>query len=143
MRFAPKINATNAGISLAVKLLTESPEKKLTAGDMSQAMRVSTARVAVLLQKMESRGLISKESDKTDGRVTIVRLTGDGEKFAETMRRTAIERISMVIDKLGEEKFLQFASLNAEFNEAVGEVFAFYSDKNDNFDKADTSDKKE
>lgn len=141
MRFAPKINATNAGISLAVKLLTESPERKLTAGDMSQAMRVSTARVAVLLQKMESRGLISKESDKTDGRVTIVRLTDDGEKFAEIMRRTAIERISMVIDKLGEEKFLQFARLNAEFNEAVGEVFACYSDKKD--DKADASDKKE
>lgn len=123
MRFLKDVNATNAGIGLVLKLLHISTEGKLTAGDISESMGVSTARVAVLLKKMEKKGLIVKESDKTDARVTVVCLSEEGRKKASEMQRNMLERISTVIDKLGEDKFRQFIALSVEFKEAMGDGF--------------------
>lgn len=120
--FLREINDTNAGIGLVLKLLHTSPSGRLTAGDISEAMDVSTARVAVLLKKMEKKGLIVKETDKSDARVTIVCLSEQGENKVSEMKRDAIERISIVIDKLGEEKFKQFVALSAEVHKAMHDV---------------------
>ena len=41
---------------------------------------LSSARVAVLLKKMEARDLIKKSDSADDGRFTIIRLTSNGRK---------------------------------------------------------------
>ena len=117
-------NDANTGIGFAVKLLYSAEENRLSAGAISEAMGVSTARVAVLLKKMESKGLISRESDRADARVTVVCLSEAGKNLAEQMQENMLKHISYVIDRVGMEKLKQFMDLSVEVKAAMAEGFS-------------------
>lgn len=117
-------NDANTGIGFAVKLLYSAEENRLSAGAISEAMGVSTARVAVLLKKMESKGLISRESDRADARVTVVCLSETGRNLAEQMQENMLRHISYVIDRVGMEKLKQFMDLSVEVKAAMAEGFS-------------------
>lgn len=121
--FFKVFNDSNAGIGFALKLLYSAEGNCLSAGAISDAMGVSTARVAVLLKKMESKGLITKESDRTDARVTIVRLSEEGKRAAEETRERMLAHISNVIDRLGMEKLKLFIELSVEVKTAMEKDF--------------------
>lgn len=121
--FLKIVNDSNAGIGYVLKLLLSEENHQLSAGQLSEAMGVSTARVAVLLKKMESRGLISKKIDKSDARITLVALSENGKSLAIEMKENMLRHITNVIDKVGEEKFLQFIALSHEIKDAMGEEF--------------------
>ncbi|MGN1450749.1 MAG: MarR family winged helix-turn-helix transcriptional regulator [Eubacteriales bacterium] len=109
-----EIYKRNAGCGALIKFLDES-KKPVTAGDISRFMNVSTARVAVLLKKLEAKGLIVKETDLSDARVTAVRLSEEGRATAKAMRDALYSRIGLMIDRIGMER------LNA-FVETIGEI---------------------
>ncbi len=120
-----EIDHTNAGIGLVLKLLDESIGGRLTAGEISEAMEVSTARVAVILKKMVAKGFINKESDKNDARVTIVCLSDEGRQKINEIKEKNINRMTMLIEEYGEEKFRQFVALSYELKEKMEKVFSF------------------
>lgn len=120
-----EIDHTNAGVGLVLKLLDESIDGRLTAGEISDAMKVSTARVAVILKKMMAKGFISKESDKNDARVTIVCLSEEGRKKANEIKESNINQMKTLIEEFGEEKFKQFIVLSYELKEKIENVFSF------------------
>lgn len=126
--FFKVFNDANAGIGFAMKLLYSADGNRLSAGAISEAMGVSTARVAVLLKKMESKGLITKESDKTDARVTVVCLSDEGRAEAKRMKENMLRHISDVIDKVGMEKIMQFIELSVEMKNAMREDLSQVSD---------------
>ena len=109
-----------AGIGAVLKILYERNEP-VTAGMLSEQLEVSTARVAVLIKKMTAKGLIEKEHPESDARVTIVRLTDLGRKTIEKMRDKYRERISKLIDTLGEEKISEYIELSNEIREIMEE----------------------
>ena len=111
---AKSYNSHKEGLKAVIKLLT-SENGKMTAGAISQKLCISTARVAVLLKKMESRNLITKQKSKTDARVTIVELTKEGTEYANELRNTFMEDMGAVIDRVGMEKMESFI-------EVVGEI---------------------
>lgn len=117
------INDFNAGSGFALKLLYSAKENRLSAGEISEAMCVSTARVAVLLKKMESKGLVVRESNRADARVTIVRLTEEGRIAAQEMREQILKHISCMIDQLGMEKLEQYIALSVEVKTAMEKNF--------------------
>lgn len=121
--FLKIVNDSNAGIGYALKLLLSQEDHQLSAGQLSEAMGVSTARVAVLLKKMENKGLIEKKEAEADARVTLVKLSEDGKRTAALMKENMLRHIANVIDKVGEEKFLQFIALSHEIKDAMGEEF--------------------
>lgn len=120
-----EIDHTNAGVGLVLKLLDESIDGRLTAGEISDAMKVSTARVAVILKKMMAKGFINKESDKNDARVTIVCLSEEGRKKANEIKESNINQMKTLIEEFGEEKFKQFIVLSYELKEKIENVFSF------------------
>ena len=122
--FFKVLTDSNAGIGFALKLLYSADGQHLSAGDVSEAMGVSTARVAVLLKKMEGKGLITRESDRTDARVTVVCLSEAGKTVAEQMQENMLGHISYVIDKVGMEKLKQFIALSVEVKVAMAEGFS-------------------
>ncbi len=124
-------NDSNTGIGFAIKLLYSAEDNRLSAGAISEAMGVSTARVAVLLKKMEGKGLITRESDMTDARVTIVCLSEEGKAVAEQMQENMLKHISDVIDKVGMEKLKQFIELSVEVKAAVTQEFSPHTDPMD------------
>lgn len=121
--FLKIVNDSNAGIGYVLKLLLSEEDHQLSAGQLSEAMGVSTARVAVLLKKMENKGLIEKKEDEADARVTLVKLSEEGKRIAALMKENMLRHIASVINKVGEEKFLQFVALLHEIKDAMSEEF--------------------
>lgn len=112
------IDKNVAGIRAILKYLNETDEK-VTAGKISEYMDVSTARVAVLLKKMVSKGLIEKENDPSDGRIVIVKLSEHGVRTAEKVRESIYTQIGTMIDKVGMERMLEFAAISNEIHSVM------------------------
>ena len=115
------IDKNTAGIRAILKYLSETDEK-VTAGKISEKIKVSTARVAVLLKKMETKGLIEKEKDPEDGRIVVVKLSGHGRQTAETLRENMYSHIGEMIDKVGMERLLEFAAISYEIHSVMAKT---------------------
>ena len=109
------IDKNTVGIRAILKYLSETNEK-ITAGKISEHLKVSTARVAVLLKKMETKKLIEKEQDPDDGRIVIVKLSDYGKQTAIAARKEVYRSIGEMIDKVGMDKMLEFAAISNEIH---------------------------
>ncbi len=118
MEFCKQIDQKQVGMEAILQLLLEA-DQTVTAGMLSEAMNVSTARMAVLLRKMSEKGLIVKETHALDGRVTVVRLTEHGEAIAGKKREEALRQIGAVIDKVGMERMQEFIRISKEIKEVI------------------------
>lgn len=107
------ITGTQSGMMAILRLLSIS-DGEVSAGEISQALKISTARVAALLKKMTAKGLITREKDLQDSRVTLVRLTDLGETTVSKLKERLYERIGAVIDAVGEETLLEFIAISTE-----------------------------
>ena len=101
------VRHTRAGIGAVLCLLYEA-DGALTAGKISDLLQISTARVAVLIKKMDAKGLVTKERGIVDARRTIVRLTACGEQLVQEMQDVLYRQIGLAIDAVGEERLLDF-----------------------------------
>ena len=117
-RFFRCLDEVQAGIGAVLRLLYESDEP-VTAGRISDVLDVSTARVAALIKKMVSKGLITKEQGVKDARVTIVKLTECGSSAFEEIRDEIYQKIGTVIDTVGEERLLEFISVAEEIKNTI------------------------
>ena len=120
--FFKRVNETQAGIGAVLRVLYKSTDGTVTAGKISDMLNVSTARVAVLLKKMAANGLITKEQDLMDGRVTVVKLTELGEKTVAQMRNEMFVQMGHVIDVVGMERILDFIAISNEIKAAVKDI---------------------
>lgn len=109
-----------AGIRAILKILNKTDDK-ITAGKISEYMQVSTARVAVLLRKMVAKGYIEKEADSVDGRVVVVRLSEYGRQTAEKLKENLYHNMGEMIDKIGMERMLEFATISKEIHSLMKE----------------------
>lgn len=107
-----------AGIRAILKFLNET-NGKVTAGMISEYMKVSTARVAVLLKKMVSRNLIERENDAEDGRVVIVKLSEHGKQVAEQLKLELNAHIGEMIDRIGMDRMLEFVTISNEIHSVI------------------------
>jgi len=118
VEFYKHMDDTRAGIGAVLRLLymTDAP---ITAGTISDRLDISTARVAVLLKKMDVKGFITKEKDPIDARVTIVNLTDFGRKTIESMWEEVKSQMGKVIDEIGEERLLEYIEISKEIRRIV------------------------
>ena len=114
------IDRNAAGIYAILKYLSEVGEA-VAAGKISEHMNVSTARVAVLLKKMEVKGLIEREKDPEDGRSVLVKLSEQGKESASAAREEMYKSIGEMIDKVGMERMLEFAAISNEIHSIMQE----------------------
>ena len=110
-----KIDTSSVGIRAILKYLSESSDHA-TAGEISKALGVSTARVAVLLKKMVGKGLLEKQSDPSDGRLVVVRLSRLGKDTADRLRHELYAQLGTLIDEIGMERMLEFAAISNEIH---------------------------
>ncbi|HCS14435.1 MAG TPA: hypothetical protein DIV56_01765 [Lachnospiraceae bacterium] len=116
--FYKHMGDTRAGIGAVLKLLYTA-DTSITAGMISERLDISTARVAVLLKKMVAKGLITKEKDPIDARVTIVKLTEYGRETIEHMWADVKAQMGKVIDEIGEDRLLEYIEINKEIRRIV------------------------
>jgi DNA-binding MarR family transcriptional regulator len=69
-------------------LFVIAPGQAATIGDIAETLKMAQSAASTLAQRMEKAGLVSREADVADARVTLLRLTPDGAKMrAEAARR--------------------------------------------------------
>lgn len=113
-----RVDETQAGIGAVLRLLEKSSEI-VTAGKISEELNISTARVAVLLKKMEAKGLIKKERSADDARITVVKLTSLGTRTVTKMRDDIYQQMGRVIDEVGKERLLEFIEIAGEIKNVM------------------------
>ncbi|MDE7326318.1 MAG: winged helix DNA-binding protein [Lachnospiraceae bacterium] len=113
-----RIDERQEGVGAVLHLLHESDEM-VTAGRISEVLGISTARVAVLLKKMVLKGLIIKEHVQSDARITVVSLTEQGRETIQAIEDEIFYQMGIVIDKVGEERVLEFIAIAKEIQNAV------------------------
>lgn len=79
----------------------EQSSGEVIAGDLAKELRVSTARIAALLKKMEKNGLITRHSSPSDARKTIVTITPKGAAYANQEREQLLSKAELLIEKVG------------------------------------------
>lgn len=112
-----RFDDTNAGIGCVVRYLSDAG-RPVSAGEISQFMNVSTARVAVLLRKMDEKGLIVRNADPDDARKTMISLSEKCMKNVEEHKGYFLDFFSSVIERMGRERFEQFIELSEELRDA-------------------------
>ncbi len=109
------IDSSTAGMRAILLYLCDT-DRIVTAGMVSDYMHVSTARVAVLLKKMEAKGLLERGRDPKDARKVMVRLSAQGRELAARIHGHINERIEAMIDQIGMERMLEFAAIANEIH---------------------------
>jgi DNA-binding MarR family transcriptional regulator len=90
--------------------------------EISDAIGVSTARVATVLNGLEEKGLITREIDSGDRRRIIVKLTQKGAERAEEQHREHIENIKSILSSLGEEDAKELVRIFGKLAEVLSKV---------------------
>lgn len=83
----------------------------VTSGELSEALRVSTGRVASALKVLEKKQLIVRSTDDTDKRRVYVHITDIGRQSIMEKHYEAIEKMEKSLRKLSEEDAKKFVEL--------------------------------
>ncbi len=70
-----------------------------------------------ILQKLDEKGLISRERDKVDRRRQIIRITAAGEKIIEANIAASIAIVDRTREKMGEERYEALLDLLNDLDE--------------------------
>ena len=81
---------------------------------VAKALHGSTARMAVLLKKLEAKGLIIREPGVNDARTTVVRLSDQGWQKVDAVQHEVYHVLGTLIDEIGLERMLAFAETAKE-----------------------------
>lgn len=123
MKVAPPVYALSSlsdntfGFRAVLQYLLDE-EKSVSAKMIAEKMNISCARVAVLLTKMENKGLVEKKTDDSDSRKLSVSLTEKGKESATKNRKLIYERIEMLIDYVGYERMNEFSNILEDIKKA-------------------------
>ena len=96
------------GLGFVVAYLSFNKDTEITAKLLSEKMDVSMSRMTTLIQKLEERDLVYRESSKEDGRVSLLHLTKKGEEEGTKIIETSIYYAEQIIEELGLEKIDEF-----------------------------------
>lgn len=112
------MDQNNSGM-LYLLFQLEKSNKSLSAGELARKLKVSTARIAVLLKKLEKYKWIKKFTSPKDARITLVDLTEKGKKYYHEQKHKLSSKLAQVIEKVGLKKFEKFMKLSNEINKVI------------------------
>ncbi|MBP5186733.1 MAG: winged helix-turn-helix transcriptional regulator [Clostridiales bacterium] len=121
LEFLQKLDVQSMGISNVLCFLM-CADHEVTAGEISDYMNVSTARVAVLLKKMSDKGLIEKHADPSDARRVMVAITDSGKELFEKQQREILLYSGAVVDHFGVDKIKEFIESCRQIRQIIDKV---------------------
>lgn len=95
-----KITDLENGESYVLNYLSKS-EECLNPKEISKAMGVSSARMAVILNHLEEKGFAKREVDPNNGRQTVIRLLPKGAEQKEENKQKFLEGAVKFLEALG------------------------------------------
>lgn len=91
----------------------------ITVSELASILEVTPPAVSRSLRSLESRGLITRETNLLNRRNTMVRLTAEGQVFLERSRRQMDKVMDYVNEKMGEDRKKQLYELLAEMTNII------------------------
>jgi len=86
-------------------------KRSATSGELSEALYLTTPRVASALNSLSKKGFIQRSRDANDKRIVIVTITEEGTHFMEEERKEALMMIEQTLEKLGEHDAKEFVRI--------------------------------
>ncbi len=83
----------------------------VSAGELSEYLKVSTGRVAAVLNTLEKKNMIRRLRDSSDKRRVIVHITDEGRKTVQKKYAEGIACAENILQKLGEHDAEEFARI--------------------------------
>lgn len=90
--------------------------------EISTAMGVTTARVAMALKSMESKGLIERRADSTDRRKVRVSITEYGKILIKERHESMARKMEQILMELGEadaKEYIRIITRMTEISEKI------------------------
>jgi DNA-binding MarR family transcriptional regulator len=124
-KYAPEkryreFNRTTMGAG-AVLLCLSNADAPVSAGQIGRFLNVSSARVAVLLKKMEGKGMITTGHPLSDARITMVQITECGRSAFCRVEQELRGKVAHVIDCVGMNRLMEYAAIADEIQKAMDE----------------------
>lgn len=91
----------------------------ITVSEIAAELDVTPPAVSRSLRSLESRGLVSRETNLLNRRNTMVKLTENGRIFLEKSRKQMDAVMEYVDEKMGEERKKQLYELLAEMTDII------------------------
>jgi DNA-binding MarR family transcriptional regulator len=94
----------------------------MTAGELSQKMNLTTARVAQILNALEKKGSLFRKTESEDKRIVSAYLTEQGRKYAQERYDTFIAFVSRLFESLGEDDTKEYLRLTYRVKQISKEI---------------------
>jgi DNA-binding MarR family transcriptional regulator len=94
-------------------------------GDLAGLLHCDRSNVSRLVERAEERGLVARKGTDTDGRVTVVALSQDGQQVVDRFTETLGCRLMALVDDWPEEDRLAAAALLGRLTESLNAVPEF------------------
>lgn len=120
-RFFNKVDETSAGMSFVLVYLNEH-EGDVYASSIAEEMKISRARVAVLIQKLINKQMIEKLPSNSDARIEVLKLTSEGKEKIEFFKEQMISRVIKIIEEVGLEEVYKFIETSAKIRNILDET---------------------
>ncbi len=98
-----EINKSDLGTFAVIKYLYTT-NGEVRSKDISEALCISSARMAILLKKLESKNLIIKQASKNDARSVVVTLSEQGRVVAKKIKKQMYNSMERIVDEFGIEE---------------------------------------
>ena len=84
---------------------------EITASQLKEQLQLSQSTVAGIIERLESKGFISKVSDPQDARKTRLIPTEQGRQLEEKLRKIALDIQNAISDGMNTEEQAEFSRL--------------------------------
>ena len=95
----------------------------LLPSDLSEQSHASTARIAVVLNTLEKKGLISRAIDPTDRRRILVSVTNVGQEYVAVVRTQLRKDMKHLLEELGEQDAREYLRITKRILQISQEEF--------------------
>lgn len=113
--FNPFIDGLNSSeyflLKILIKLLDNASDCGVHVSDIAQKMRISAPSVTKILNSLESKGLITRETDKKSRRNTFVCITEKGILIKKQNDSNLSTIMKNVYERVGRENIVHFLQL--------------------------------
>lgn len=92
------------------------------AGEISQKLKISTSRVAAVLERLEKSGYVLRVQDTGDRRCVRVFLTSKGEQYRKMKKKQYLEYCSKMLEHLGREEAKNYIRIMKRLSELLPEI---------------------
>ena len=92
---------------------------KVSSGELSDALKVSTARMSSILNSLESKRFVKRTNDEKDKRKTLVLITNKGKETFINAENELKEHIKYLIRSIGIDDFNEYLRITKKIKNII------------------------